>query len=51
MSEEPRQETPGGASIPVPAKADVFRDLRKVAKIEDGDSDASAGGADEEQGE
>ncbi len=29
---EPTQKTPKGHEIPVPTKADVLRDLRKVAK-------------------
>lgn len=32
MSDEPRQRTEKGASIPVPTRGDVLRDLRKVAK-------------------
>ena len=32
MTDEPTQRTPEGYEIPVPKKADVFRDLEKVAK-------------------
>ena len=32
---EPTQTTPEGAEIPVPKRADVFADLRKVAKAGD----------------
>lgn len=35
--DEPMQETPGGAEIPVPSKVDVFRDLEKIAKPRRGD--------------
>lgn len=47
------QETPAGATIPTPKRKDVFGDLRKVAKarLRDDDSDASAGSAEDEQGE
>lgn len=30
--DEPTQETPAGAKIPIPTRRDVFRDLSKVAK-------------------
>jgi hypothetical protein len=30
--DESTQETPGGHTIPVPAREDVFRDLGKAAK-------------------
>ena len=30
--DEPTQETPGGQTIPVPTREDVFRDLGKAAK-------------------
>ncbi len=30
--DEPTQETPAGAEIPIPTRKDVFRDLGKVAK-------------------
>jgi len=32
MSNEPTQETPEGATIPLPKRGDVLRDMRKVAK-------------------
>jgi hypothetical protein len=30
--DEPTQETPKGAEIPIPTREEVFRDLGKVAK-------------------
>jgi hypothetical protein len=30
----PTQQTPEGETIPVPTKADVLRDMRKVAKAQ-----------------
>jgi hypothetical protein len=48
---KPSQETPTGAKIPVPSKADVLRDLRKVAKVAENESDPSAGSAEQEQSE
>jgi hypothetical protein len=54
VTEEPTQETPAGAEIPVPKRKDVFADLRKVAKArpdDEDESDASAGSAEQEQGE
>jgi hypothetical protein len=50
----PTQETPQGETIPVPKRADVLRDLRKVAKAKspvDDESDTSAGSPQEQQGE
>ena len=40
MADEPTQETPQGHEIPVPSRADVLRDLRKVAKAPERPSDA-----------
>lgn len=48
---EPTQETPEGATIPVPKRGDVLRDLRKVAKADKPPSDAGSGGAEEQQPE
>lgn len=47
VSGEPTQETPEGASIPVPKRGDVLRDLRKVAKPVERPSDTDAEGAGE----
>jgi hypothetical protein len=41
---EDTQTTPRGETIPVPARADVLRDLRKVAKADE-PSDAEDGGS------
>ncbi len=32
MGQEKTQKTPKGHEIPIPKRADVFRDLKKVAK-------------------
>jgi len=42
MTKEPTQETEKGHEIPVPKRADVLADLRKVAKADqpkDGETD------------
>lgn len=51
MSDEPTQQTAKGVPIPVPTRGDVLRDLRKVAKAADRDSDArrDLDGPEEEQ--
>ena len=36
----PTQQTPEGATIPVPTKADLLRDMRKIAKADKPESDA-----------
>jgi hypothetical protein len=38
--DQPTQETPEGATIPVPTRKDVFRDLEKVAKPSPGKGDS-----------
>jgi hypothetical protein len=49
---EPTQETPGGATIPVPKRKDVLGDLAKVAKAKPRkESDAGEGSAEDQQGE
>lgn len=51
---EPTQETPGGATIPVPKRKDVFGDLAKVAKAKPpvGEaSDAGESSPEDQQGE
>lgn len=49
-TDEPVQGTPTGAEIPIPTRADVFRDLRKVAKAPvDDESDEGAGSAGEQE--
>jgi len=45
--EEPKQETPAGAEIPIPNRDEVLRDLRKVAKPLRGNGNGGA----EDQGE
>ena len=50
MTEPEMQETPQGAEIPRPKRADVLADLLKVAKAEK-PSDPDAGSAGDEQGE
>lgn len=47
MADEPTQETPKGHEVPVPKRADVFSDLRKVAKPVEQPSDTGGGSADE----
>ncbi|MDT5014148.1 MAG: hypothetical protein QOD39_308 [Mycobacterium sp.] len=39
--DEPTQETEQGATIPVPTREDVFRDLAKVAKPREKDGGPS----------
>ena len=46
--QEPTQETPGGTTIPIPTRKDVFRDLEKIAKQRK-PSDDSVGGSEDEQ--
>jgi hypothetical protein len=50
---EPTQQTPGGATIPVPKRKDVLGDLAKIAKARprDDESDASESGAEQQQSE
>lgn len=40
--EQLAQETPEGVTIPVPTKADVLRDLAKVAKPKPSDGDSGS---------
>ncbi len=51
MADDETQETPQGETIPVPTRADVFRDLRKVAKPNKPKSDTGESGPQEEQSE
>jgi hypothetical protein len=51
MVNEPTQETPEGATIPVPKRGKVLRDMRKIAKADKPPSDADGGGTEEQQPE
>lgn len=53
MNESESQESKEGLTIPVPTKKGVLADLRKVARkhVPPEDSDASASGPEDEQGE
>jgi len=44
----PTQQTPKGETIPVPTKADVLRDMRKVVKVNKPPSDAGGRGAEKQ---
>jgi hypothetical protein len=44
----PTQQTPEGQTIPVPTKADVLRDMRKVVKANKPPSDTRGRGAEKQ---
>ena len=46
---EPTQDTPGGATIPVPKRKDVLGDLRKIAKADKPSDDGGVSGTEQEK--
>lgn len=49
MGKSPKQQTPQGATIPIPTRKQVLDDLRKVASAPKPASDADGGGAEDEE--